>query len=230
MNKEKSLLQERIFGLYLRLNGYFQSGFIPHSDKWGNAGTDIDRLGLRMPFHSQREREVECDEKLNIEMESVDFIICEVKNNETKFNKSLTVEGDSKSNWTQIACWSGLFLDDQIEEIVNNGPSLVSGTVDSPKKLELISDRFGSVIIRPVLASFETNESKNEKFTVISGIDIIKFIWRCFAPDIRRVHCSTTYPYILWGSEYTDIVEYFKGRVKNNQGLGTLDDLYNSLL
>lgn len=46
MSKQKSQFQERLVGLYLRLNGYLQSGFIPHSEIWGNAGTDIDRIGI----------------------------------------------------------------------------------------------------------------------------------------------------------------------------------------
>lgn len=93
MNKrDKSQFQERLVSLYLRLNGYLQTGYIPHSEKWGEAGTDIDRIGLRFPLHSQREREIECCPLLNIPKDSIDIIIAEVKNESLKFNESITKE------------------------------------------------------------------------------------------------------------------------------------------
>ena len=54
---DTSDLQELLAALYLRLNGYFPSGFIAHASV-GNL-TEIDILAVRFPDHRELEREVE---------------------------------------------------------------------------------------------------------------------------------------------------------------------------
>jgi hypothetical protein len=134
MTKQKSLFQERLVGLFLRLNGYFQTGLISHSDNWGNAGTDVDRVGIRFLEHSQTERGIECSKKLKIPENSIDIIIAEVKNKQLSFNDTLKKEEYRASiNWRQILTWVGLFKSDEIELLI---PKLI----DLVKKDGLLSN------------------------------------------------------------------------------------------
>lgn len=50
---KKSEINEMLTALYLRLNGYFTTGLVVHSDEWGNVKTEADVVAIRMPHHSQ---------------------------------------------------------------------------------------------------------------------------------------------------------------------------------
>jgi hypothetical protein len=56
---ERSDIQERLLHLYLRLNGYFVSGFIPHSHEHGKILTQVDALAVRHPFNCEPKRGIE---------------------------------------------------------------------------------------------------------------------------------------------------------------------------
>ena len=233
MNKQKSLFQERLVGLFLRLNGYFQTGLVSHSDNWGNAGTDVDRVGIRFPDHSQTERGIECSTKLMIPGNSIDIIIAEVKNKKLAFNDTLKKEENSASiNWRQILTWIGLFKSDEIDllipkliDLVKKDGSLSNNTfygIDHKNK-------YGRIAIRPILFAIEETK-KLEKKLWINGDELIQFIWECFCPTEKRCDCSTRYDFNLWGSEYMDIVKFFKDRDKVEQKLPELKELYYELV
>lgn len=232
--KIKSQFQERLVNLFLRLNGYLQSGYIPHSEKWGNAGTDVDRIGIRFPNHSQEEREILCYKNLDIPNESIDIILAEVKNNSLEFNDTITkIERRAEKNWAQILYWIGLFDDEQIQQLI---PEMIAitgkhGRIENETYPNYIHEnRYGKITIRPILFSIETDKAKTDKKKWINGEEMILFIWDCFCPEIRRDECSTRYPFTLWGDEFADIVEYIKGRHKEGIGIGTLEEMYNELL
>jgi hypothetical protein len=74
---DRSDVQETLVHLYLRLNGYFVSGYIvqaPHG-----ATTELDVLAVRFPRHEEAEREIPCSEHLAIPAERIDFVVGEVK-------------------------------------------------------------------------------------------------------------------------------------------------------
>ena len=48
---DKSDIQDTLVSLYLRLNGYFVSGFIVHASS--GVGTEIDVLAVRFPQHEE---------------------------------------------------------------------------------------------------------------------------------------------------------------------------------
>ena len=73
----KSDIQETLVSLYLRLNGYFVSGFIVHAPH--QVGTELDVLAVRFPRYIEPEREVHGCEHLAIPSEKIDFIVGEVK-------------------------------------------------------------------------------------------------------------------------------------------------------
>jgi hypothetical protein len=165
--KNKSQFQERLVNLFLRLNGYLQSGYIPHSEKWGNAGTDVDRIGIRFPNHSQEERKIFCYKNLEIPNESIDIILAEVKNNSLKFNDTLTkVEKRAEINWKQILNWIGLFDDEQIKNLI---PKMIAvtekhGQIENNSYPKYVHEnRYGIITIRPILFSIETDKTKTDK-------------------------------------------------------------------
>ena len=51
-DKEKSTIQEQLATLYLRLNGYFTTGYIIHTSKNDIEG-ELDIIGVRFPYHKQ---------------------------------------------------------------------------------------------------------------------------------------------------------------------------------
>lgn len=54
--KAKSHVQENLLNLYLRLNGFFITGFIVHSPELGKNRAEIDALAIRLPYNDEPER------------------------------------------------------------------------------------------------------------------------------------------------------------------------------
>ena len=220
MSKEKSLLQERLVGLYLRLNGYFQTGYIPHSAGRGQIGTDVDRLAIRFPKHKQPERVVGDCPMLQIPPNSIDIILAEVKNKTLEFNASIKSNGkQSQENWEQILRWSGLFENSEIQylfprlmTIADNDGEIINGNFEF---ISLLTN-FGNITIRPIIFSIETDRNTVSSKIWINGGDMIRYIWDCLCPDSIRNNCATRYPFEAWGFEFTEIVEFFKSRHKSD--------------
>jgi hypothetical protein len=229
---ERSEFQEKLVGLFLRLNGYFQTGYMPHSEVWGNNGTDFDRVGIRFPLHSQSERGEIFSAHLDIQNEAIDIIIAEVKNSTMKFNDAIkSVNNRSNINITQLLRWCGFFED---EEIINLTIQFLSITDNdalavnkSFAKIEH-KNRFGAITIRPMIFSIETAHEEGENIMFINGINIIEYLWECLCPDEKRIDCSTRYPFKNWGFEYADIVGYIKERHLKGESIPTTSDLYNA--
>lgn len=74
---DRSVIQENLFSLYLRLNGYFVTGFIVHASR-GNR-TEMDALAVRFPYHREPQREVGPSPALGTSDCLLDFLVCEVK-------------------------------------------------------------------------------------------------------------------------------------------------------
>ncbi|MBB3837652.1 hypothetical protein FHS57_001649 [Runella defluvii] len=231
---KKSEFQERLVGLFLRLNGYFQTGYMPHSEIWGQNGTDFDRIGIRFPNHSQSERGDLFSQQLAIPDNTIDIVIAEVKNHEKKFNASIRSIGSrSTENLSQLLHWCGLFeeqelldLIPQIKAVLDKNGRAANNTFD----IVCHENRFGAITIRPILFSIESEHGGRGNYMFINGVDMIQFIWDCLCPDERRADCSTRYPVSNWGFEYKDIVEYFKKRHQNEEPLPSTTDLYNSFI
>ena len=50
--------QEAVVTLYLRLNSYFTSGFIVHSDAPGHNTAELDVLVVRLPHNAEPQRDI----------------------------------------------------------------------------------------------------------------------------------------------------------------------------
>ena len=205
MNKGRSLFQERLVGLYLRLNGYFQTGYFPHSDESGNIGTDVDRLAVRFPGHDQSEREIGSCPALQIPADTIDIILAEVKNSEKKFNDSIKSGGRRvDENWSQILRWTGLFESHEIEPLIEALKGIVDkdGATNNEKfEMALHNNKTVNVSIRPIIFSIESPHSKGENKKFINGTEMIQYIWQCLCPPSPRIDCSTRYPFASWGFE-----------------------------
>ena len=206
-------MQEKIAKLYLRLNGYFLTSLIIHSSEKGKNATQIDAIGVRFPFHEQKDREIKCSEKLMIPTDKTDIIICEVKDTrcKPKFNDALITSNEALQKLFE---WIGVIKGDEIvtakDTFKKNGKFETDG-----------------LQIRPIIFSF--NDNINEDILTITGSDTFSYIKGCLIPSNPRDACSTTYPYeSCWGDEYESIIRYFKDKNKKGE-MVSLEDLYTHL-
>ncbi|MFS8083856.1 MAG: hypothetical protein ACMG51_10415 [Ginsengibacter sp.] len=231
MSKDRSLFQEKLVGLYLRLNGYFQTGYIPHSDVWGQNGTDFDRCAIRFPKHSQPERGIGDCPALKVPAGTIDIVLAEVKNSALTFNETIKTNGlRAVENWGQFLRWAGLFEEDEINIIIPKLLLLIDedGIKDGENfKTVFHKTAFGEVTIRPIIFSIEVVHDKDNLKIWINGKEVIDYIWTCLCPDTPRVDCSTRYSFEAWGFEYANLVQEFKDRHKQNLGKPSTTDLYN---
>ena len=88
--KARSRLQETLLHLYLRLNGFFVTGFIVHSPDHGEWD-EIDAMAIRMRHHCEPDKVITPSAFLDWEQGCIDLLICEVKSGgqPLKFNEAL---------------------------------------------------------------------------------------------------------------------------------------------
>lgn len=205
---KKHELEEKLVKLFLRLNGYFLTDLVIHSGKKGENKTQIDAIGVRFPFHEQKDRGLNCSEVLCIPEGKIDVLVCEVKGSTEvpKFNESLT---NSPEAIEKLLSWIGIFEQSKVEKIAN----------ELKKTFTTIENDIYS--LRPVLFTF--GGKRNPETLSATGEEVLDFIWACFRPPNDRASCSTTYNYEAWGPDYTELVRYFKD---NKESTGRITDLY----
>ena len=212
-NKDMSTIQECLVKLYLRLNGYFTTGFIIHSNEKKIEG-EIDLLAVRFPFHSQDDTEHNASTFLDVP-KNIDIIVAEVKSKgkSLKFNKSLYNE-EAIESWRKILNWVGVLDSAQIEDAANALRALVSPVENSQLKnfkSFSVKSEIGTVTFRPILFSPERLSDNNaDKF--INWNEINNFIWLCLCPSEQRDSCGTRYDFTSWGLELSEIVRFYKNR------------------
>ena len=224
--KKQSNLQENLLNLYLRLNGYFVTGFIAHSPEWGKNRAEIDALALRHPYHSEPERSVEPSAYIQTSSEIIDLVICEVKSKgqQLQFNESFR---DSVEAIGSVLRWSGLFFEDEIIELANSLSKIMQPREKSVQEIPcLIGPR--NAQIRLFLCSPERWEKKENQPWFIPGSEIFSYLRGCFNPEKKRDACSTRYDFSSWGEIYEPIVRYIKEK-EDDQVLGNMEDLYKYL-
>lgn len=225
---QKSRLQEKLVRLYLRLNGYFQSGLIIHSPRNGSIRTEIDCIGVRFPFHNQRERQVEFSAKLKIPDSGIDVVIGEVKNFSIDFNRPLQSDhSEINQTWSQMLRWIGLWAEDELQPIIE----ALMHSVSNPEpdrtgsfKPVVWNSNFGEVNLRLVFFSIEKPHQNEDLEDFINGNDIIDYIWECLRPELSRSDCSTTYPYTNWNEEFEELVTWIKAQPDKP----SLEDFYQA--
>jgi hypothetical protein len=205
MNKAE--VQESLVTLYLRLNGYFTSGFIVHSPIHGRNRTEVDVLAVRFPFNAEPARGVGSDDELGTSNNSVEFIIGEVKSRgqQLRFNAGLRCSRDAVDSVLQ---WCGHFSDDERPGLTDSVMKILEPQAAGDRAPSANGPR--ATRVRAVLFSPERAQRRNNQPWFVPGSTIFAYIWRCLRPPVPRDACATTYDFGAWGRELEPIVEYFK--------------------
>lgn len=230
-DKEKSIIQENLSKLYLRLNGYFTSGFLIHSNE-KKINAELDLIGIRFPYHEQEDTEHNSSEFLEVP-ENVDVIIAEVKSKgqPLKFNKSL-YNDEAISSWIKILSWIGISKDEELkmklaEDLKNSVNPIENSQLKHFRTISLNESNFGVVSIRPIMFSPERINSNNaDKF--INWKELNEFLWQCLCPPVQREMCGTRYDFTAWG-ELADIVRAYKNRQHTQTKFKEIEELYSEI-
>jgi len=208
---EKSRMQEKLVGLYLRLNGFFQTGLIVHSEVKGRNRTELDRIAVRFPNHRQEDRQVDLCTKLGSKGSVIELLIVEVKNTKLVFNDVLHDKSkNAEANWYKILSWAGLLPKDEIERVTSLLiESLINGKAGQFETV-VAENAAMAIQIKPLLICVEGSGEYIESGG-ITGQDIIDYIWMCLCPQVPRGTCSEKYDLKLWGDEFEHLITFFKG-------------------
>jgi len=192
--------------LYLRLNGYFVSGFIVHAPGQGNL-TQVDVLAVRFPNNSEPERAIRTSAYLQTSESLIDFLICEVKGGKgiPNFNEALKENDEAVGS---ILRWMGAFTNEEIQTLIEPVKQLLSfsgqNSDEFPTHACPRQHRIRAVLFAPDRANPIEGEPR-----YISGDEIVKYIGDCLHPVEPRSHCSVRYDFGLWG-DLEPIVKVFK--------------------
>jgi hypothetical protein len=225
---EKSTIQETLVSLYLRLNGYFVSGFIVHAPR--RVRTEMDVLGVRFPQHKEPEREVLPDYRLCIPAAHIDFVIGEVKGGPGNVNFNTCFRSDEGAIRTVMQRF-GAFDDSEIDRVCRT----VSDVLD-PRRLrqsnsfpeleislcEACGKQKAKLRFVPFAAEQRRAEKPNRPY--VFEDDMLDFIWRCFRPIQQRDECDTRYDFGHWGTQFAELVKYFKDTARAEPG--GIQDIY----
>lgn len=219
----RSDIQEQLATLYLRLNGYFTSGFIVHAPRaeYNDAGelrrnrSELDVLAVRFPHNAEPEREVGPSPFLDVSSEFIDILICEVKggtNKAPQFNSGLRQNPNSVRS---VLRWVGLYDDEQIVKLIP--PVIKILATQNPNDHESYREYIPSeeinrglkTRIRAILFAPDRPPSQRGQTKFIHGEEMIDYIWLCLQPDKPRLNCETRYDFGLW-SGHEQLVRFFK--------------------
>lgn len=197
---------ESLVLLYLRLNGFFLTRLIVHSPDAGRNRTEVDALGLRMPFHGQPDRTVQSDSVLELSGEYVDLLVCEVKGKRQRlqFNQSLR----ETQSIDLLLRWSGLLSDREIQNCRDNVLSALDGSYQ-PAIVKSSSLGGARIRIRGLLFCLERDGRRSNQSFFVTGSEVIGYIQECLLPKTPRESCATRYDFCLW-KEHESLVRHFK--------------------
>ena len=199
-------LPEVITTLYLRLNGFFTSGLVLHSEVKGLAKSDIDCLAVWHPFHDQSEREVDPDPFLELGARR-ELLLCEIKSSAPalSFNEPLRTD---RTALDAVLRWSGLVSPGEIDATVDKLLPQVQDTASLEEARGGVE--VGEVRIRALLCCPGCAAEAVPTRWSVRGPDMLAYINLCLNPSVPRPRCSTRYPLKLWGGFLAPLVEYVK--------------------
>ncbi len=203
-------LQEQLPALYLRLNGYFVSGFIVHAIPGGEQTnlTQVDALAVRFPHNAEPERGVLPSEYLQTSGDVTDILICEVKGGEEplQFNRALRT---NPAALRSVLRWVGAFTDTEIDTLVGPLKELLSPReTDHPDAFKTLACG-GTYQLRGVLFALDRLAPRRNQPRYIDGEELIGHLWKCLREQAPRPECATRYDLGLWGP-HEEIVRFFK--------------------
>ncbi len=227
---DRSDVQETLVHLYLRLNGYFVSGYIIHAPH--GAATELDVLAVRFPRHEEPEREILCSAHLTVPADRIDFIVGEVKGGADNVNFNARFRNDPAALRSVLQRF-GAFPCEEIDRAVAAIPQLLNPThlrrASSFPEIELALwgyARSHRAKLRFVPFAAEQARATAGTRPYIFQDDMISFVWDCFRPERRRIDCDVRYNFELWGPQFVRMVQSFKDTTRTT--LPTLVDLYTA--
>jgi hypothetical protein len=211
----KAEVQEALVTLYLRLNGYFTTGFIVQSSTYGQVTTELDVLALRLPHNAEPERVIGVAPELDRWDHGIDFIIAEVKSHGEPLQFNAAVRS-AKAVSTILQWWGHLTTEEvaakaaEVLAILQPLPGATAApTVPCPRDAR----------VRAILFSPETrSERRPEQAWFISGPPIFRHILQCLHPEEPRNTCATNYGAGQWGVGLAPLVAYFKDPQRTTPG------------
>ena len=225
--------QEQLASLYLRLNGYFVSGFIAHAPEGyvnketepRSVRTEVDILAVRFPYNSEPEREVKPSEYLRVSKTHIDVLICEVKGREQalQFNEGLRENYDAILS---VLRWIGILEEQEAVKLVSDLKDLLSTQYrNSPDAFrELVPNK--NYRIRAIFFAPDCERPKEcNQPRYVFGQEMLQFIWQCLRPTEERSGCQVRYDFGLWGP-YEKIVRCFK---EAQEPFASVNELYEAV-
>jgi hypothetical protein len=204
---KKSEIQEILASLYLRLNGYFVSGLIVHAPD-GNR-TQVDAIGVRLPYNSEPEREVNPSEYLQIPKGITDIVLCEVKGGHEplQFNDAVRQDAAIRS----VLRWIGAFEEDEVANLVQPVREMLTPrNPESPNTFRKLASKDGRYQLRLLLFAPDRPAPRGNQTRYVHGEELVGFISRCLRAQSVRSRCATQYDFGLWGALYEPIVRIIK--------------------
>jgi hypothetical protein len=200
----KSDLQEQLLRLYLRLNGFFTSGFIVHSHESMKNKTEIDTVAVRFPNSCEPERQVGPDPWLELSNRYIELAICEAKT-KVRFNRALY---SGTGQIEALLRWAGMF---NLAEVIQLAPQVRAILVPESKPSPIIrrTEPYNGLVIRSLLFCPELDcPAKNQSWFVGSEA-IFPFIFRCLSPRFEPPTFGRRYGAGQW-AEHAELVDFFK--------------------
>lgn len=219
-------IQEDLVKLFLRLNGYFTTGLVIHSPNYGNNQTELDTLAIRLPFHNQPDRVIECSEYLQIPNGTIDIIIGEVKSGTEAIQINSALRND-RNSIEKLLNWLGAFDGDEITAVIDNlQAAMATEEINTPDNFKCLSiqNKSGNYSIRPIVFSVDRPQPRRNQSRFVYGQLMLDYIWNCLRPETVRPTCSTIYNLNMWGHSMLPLIEYFKDEKKTSAG--NMKDLY----
>lgn len=210
----KGDVQEALVALYLRLNGYFTTGFIVQSSISGRVTTEVDVLAVRLPHNAELQRIIEGAPELDRWESGIDFIIGEVKSHGEPLQFNVAVR-NARAVCTILQWWGHLTPAEVAEKaaevlgILQPLPGATAApTVPCPRNAR----------VRAILFSPETRNRRPEQAWFIPGPPIFRYVFECLHPDQPRDMCATNYGPGQWGVGLAPLVDYFKDPQRTTAG------------
>lgn len=226
MTKEAKI-QELLSALYLRLNGYWVTNLIIHSDSQGNHRTELDIIAVRFPLHSQVDRQVETSKYLEVDSKRTEILLADVKGGkELSFNKSLRKE---RASIEKLLRWIGIFSEEELKANFDNIEYHLNDIHTNRKNrfrnidLHLEAGKFR---IKMTFFAFNRAMSTDNDLKYVHEQEILSYCWKCLQIIAPVNTCSPQYDYTHW-KHFEPIVRYLKSLDAVPEGMqGLYDKVY----
>lgn len=203
---------EYLTKLYLRLKGFIVSNLIIHSENRGESISELDIIGVRMPFNLQEDRMVNMEDELECSSERIEILIADVKNcrklKNVKFNRGLR---GNEEGIDKLLNWLGCFpkVDEKLikeckEHLNLHRNKNLNGFSNFERDFNHGKYSFKFTFFCPSLVNWS-----GEGFKYISGNQMIDFVWECLNKKTNIETCSRSYDFTGW-NELEKYVRFFK--------------------